>query len=219
MKRGVILFLILFSYVTLNAQSYEQLKKNVYDKQRYFRQSLARTNNQDSVFREAQQYLFTIADVFFRFWYNTPWAFNGNSQTPGVGSIACGYFVTTTLNDMGFNIPRVKWAQQMAEDLIIKLTTDIKRFYNKPMDDVINYIKYKGEGLYIVGLDNHIGYIYYKEKEMAFVHSTYYNPASGVTSEPLIGQNPLNNSKYRVIGKIFDEIMVRNWIYNIEYDE
>ncbi|WP_165021070.1 hypothetical protein [Dysgonomonas sp. ZJ279] len=42
---------------------------------------------------------------------------------------------------------------------------------------------------------------------------------SKVPSEPLIGRNPLNDSKYRVIGKIMDKEMVRNWILNTPYSE
>jgi hypothetical protein len=87
------------------------------------------------------------------------------------------------------------------------------------MADVVSYIRTKGEGLYIVGLDCHVGYIYYRNGKMSFVHANYYRPKIGVMSELLIGYNPLNDSKYRVIGKIFDKEMVRNWILNTPYPE
>ncbi len=202
---------------------YTDLKKETLEKRDAFRVAYDKykddKDKQEQILNEAQDYLLTISDNFFRSWYNTPWTFHGHSQTPREGSIACGYFVTTTLRDMGFNIPRIKWAQQASEYLIKKVSTDIKRFQQKPMKDVIDYIEAKGEGLYIVGLDMHVGYIYYVNGKMSFVHANYYRPKIGVMSEPLVGRNPLNDSKYRVIGKIFDKEMVRNWILNVKYSE
>lgn len=202
---------------------YSELKTETINKRDEFRERYTGCKGnrlkQDSVLKEAQAYLLNTADHFFKAWYNTPWTFEGHTQTPREGSIACGYFVTTTLRDMGFNIPRIKWAQQASEPVIIKMTSDIRRFQNKPIGDIVKYIKEKGEGLYVVGLDCHVGYIYYKNKNMSFVHANYYKPKIGVMSEPLVGRNPLNDSKYRIIGKIFDTDMVRNWILNTSYPE
>ncbi len=202
---------------------YADLKKEALEKRDAFRAAYDKykddKDKQEQILDEAQDYLLIVSDDFFRSWYNTPWTFHGHSQTPREGSIACGYFVTTTLRDMGFNIPRIKWAQQASEYLIKKVSTDIKRFQQKPMKDVIDYIEAKGEGLYIVGLDMHVGYIYYVNGKMSFVHANYYRPKIGVMSEPLVGRNPLNDSKYRVVGKIFDKEMVRNWILNVKYSE
>jgi hypothetical protein len=36
-------------------------------------------------------------------------------------------------------------------------------------------------------------------------------------SEDLAGWNPLNDSKYRVVGRILDKEMVRKWILNEKY--
>jgi hypothetical protein len=176
-------------------------------------------NQKDSIVKDAQAYLLNISDLYFKAWYKTPWSFSGHTKTPQKGSIACGYFVTTTLSDMGLNIPRVYWAQQTSEYMIKKMTTDIKRFHKRPMSEVIEYLKTKGEGLYVVGLDCHVGYIYYINGKMNFVHSNYYQPQIGVMSEPLVGRNPLNDSKYKVIGKIFDKKMVLNWILGTKYSQ
>ncbi|NDV58008.1 hypothetical protein [Bacteroides sp. 519] len=219
MKISVTLILFLFPFAFINAQSYTGLKNEVLEKRMSFQQQYNEIENKDSIVIEARNYLLNVSDSFFRSWYNTPWTFHGHSQTPGQGSIACGYFVTTTLRDMGFDIPRIKWAQQASEYLIKKLTTDIKRFHNKPMNDIVGYINQQGEGLYIVGLDCHVGYIYYWKGKMTFVHANYYKPETGVMAEPLIGRNPLNDSKYRVIGRILDNDMVRNWILNVSYKE
>ena len=86
------------------------------------------------------------------------------------------------------------------------------------MEDVIKYINNKGDGLYIVGLDQHVGFISKQKNELRFRHANYYQPEVGVMDEPLVGWNPLNHSKYRVIGKILDAAMVCNWIKGYEYE-
>ena len=228
MKTTLLLFLLIIacslkSYCENAPKPYAELKKEALAKRDYFKQEYdlvgKNQQRQDSIINEACQFLLNSSDDFFKAWYNTPWTFHGHSKNPKEGSIACGYFITTTLQDMGFSIPRIKWAQQASEYLIKKVSNDIKRFHQKPMADVVSYIRTKGEGLYIVGLDCHVGYIYYRNGKMSFVHANYYRPKIGVMSEPLIGYNPLNDSKYRVIGKIFDKEMVRNWILNTPYPE
>lgn len=199
--------------------SYDEIKKKTLEKRDVFRVRYQREKNKDSILAEARKYLLTVSDDYFRSWYGTPWTFHGHSRVPKESSIACGYFVTTTLQDMGFNIPRIKWAQQTSEYLVKKVSTDIKRFYKKPMLEIVDYIASKGDGLYIVGLDSHVGYIYCMDEKMSFVHANYYRPNIGVMSEPLIGRNPLNDSKYKVIGRIFDKEMVKNWILNTPYAE
>lgn len=59
------------------------------------------------VFREA------VARDIAPFWYGTPWDFNGTTEQPGTGAIACGYFVTTVLRDAGVQLERVRLAQQL----------------------------------------------------------------------------------------------------------
>lgn len=203
------------------AKPYSQLKQECDSAKTAYTKAYnnARNNKvaQDSILLSAQNYLIDISDQFFRAWYNTPWDFNGHTDTPKKGKIACGYFVTTTLRDMGFKINRYKWAQKSAENLVKIACSDIKYFYKRPMSDIIKHIEENGEGLYIVGLDSHVGYIYYHKGKMQFVHSNYYLPEIGVMSENLIGRNPLNDSKNRVIGKLFDKQMMQRWLENYKY--
>ena len=226
MKRFIFLLcsLTAFSflgYSQVKQVSYDELKKEVADARAAFKVAYELCGDderkQDSIAEEAGKYLLVVSDKFFSAWYNTPWTFNGHSQIPKKGSIACGYFVTTILRDMGFDIPYVKWAQQASEYLIKKLTTDIKRFHKKSMSEVAASMKERGEGLYIVGLDYHVGYIYYVNGKMSFVHANYYKPETGVMSEALIGRNPLNDSSYRVVGKIFGKEMILRWILGVKY--
>jgi hypothetical protein len=220
------ILIILFTLITtISCQgqqtNYDIVKSNTANKRTSFeKRYLENKRNpikQKEIVKEASNFLLEDINNYFEVWSGTQWDFNGHTQTPKDGKIACGYFITTTLRDMGFKIPRIKWAQLASESMIKNMTTDIKRFHNAPMKDVVDYIQSKGEGLYIVGLDCHVGYIYYYKKKMRFVHSNYYKPQIGVMSEPLVGKNPLNDSKYRIIGKILDKNMVIKWIKNESY--
>lgn len=173
----------------------------------------------ESILLEAKVYLeYMLVDSIFPYWYGTRWDFNGITQTPGEGKIACGYFVTTTLRDLSFQIPRIKWAQMASEPVIKKLCDkSIKRFSNKSIDAVESYLIESGNGIYLVGMDSHVGFIAVKDSKIRFVHSSYYKPDIGVMSEELTTNNPLSDANYRVIGKLFSKEMVGHWISAWKY--
>lgn len=77
---------------------------------------------------------------------------------------------------------------------------------------MIAYIRTQGDGLYKVGLDNHVGFIVSRHGIIRFVHSNYYQRDTGVMSEPLDGNNPLAHSRYRIVGSLLGDAMVRAWI-------
>jgi len=169
---------------------------------------------------KARGYLIDVlANEIFPYWYGTPWDFYGQTEVPGKGKIACGYFVTHTLSALGFNIPKKKWAQLASEVMMKKfIKNKLKRFSNVHISVIREYIKKSGEGIYLVGLDSHVGYIIYINDEIKFVHSNYYQPEIGVMSENIEGWNPLNDSKYRVIGKLFSDEMIINWLTQKTYN-
>ena len=222
--KTVVFFLFIFTFASYGysqeAIKYEALKKSITEKQQYFSKKYASsdTEKQKDIVREAQVYLTTtISDSLFPNWYGTPWNFNGTTKVPKQGTIACGYFVTAILSDAGFKIPRVKWAQSASEPVIVMIATNVQRFRNQPMSKLIDYLNKQGDGLYIVGLDYHVGFISKRGNNLRFIHSSYYHPETGVMAEPLEGRNPLNDSRYRIIGKLLDTEMTLNWINGVEY--
>src|SRR5437764_1215954 len=64
----------------------------------------ARTDGERAAVLEAARaaLLASVDADIFPAWFGTPWDFNGTTQTPGEGKIACGYFVTTVMRDLGF---------------------------------------------------------------------------------------------------------------------
>ena len=144
-------------------------------------------------------------------WIGTPWDFNGTTQIPNQGFIACGYFVTTVLRDAGILINRVKMAQCASETMIRSLTTKIKNYSSLSFDAFIQDIKAKGIGLSIIGLDNHTGFLYFDGVELYFIHSSYVG--EGKVAKEIASQNDiLKYSKYKVVGFIsHDEKFISNW--------
>ena len=139
-------------------------------------------------------------------WYGTKWDFYGTSQTPKKGEIACGYFVSTILRDAKVRVQRVSLAQQASENIIKSLTTKkfIKRFSNFKLEKFVSAIDKQGKGLYVVGLDFHVGFLYHDDNDVWFLHSTYAEPKE-VIKERALESAVLNASKYRVTGKISDD--------------
>lgn len=108
-------------------------------------------------------------------WYGTNWDFNGYTDVPKSGVIACGYFVSTTLKHMGCNINRYKLAQQSgaseAKTIAISQKNIIRM--NGDKEVIINKILELPHGLYFIGLHNHVGYIFTNGNTVFFIHSNY----------------------------------------------
>lgn len=198
--------------------NYDSLKAAIeYNRKLYNQQYSITTDStgRQQVIKNARSYITgQIVNNLLPQWYGTPWAFEGTTTQPHTGQIACGYFVTTVLKHAGFNLPRVKWACVPSETLIKAITDkqNIKHYINTEATNVEAGIKASGPGIYIVGLDMHVGFIVNTGSEIRFVHSNYYEPATGVMSQPLNSINPLRDSKYRVAGKLLNDEMVRRWI-------
>jgi len=209
------LTLFLTSTLLAPPTDYPALKQRIEEKRLAFAASYstADSTTRHSIIDSARTYLFDrITLDILPAWYGTPWDFNGTTRTPGKGTIACGYFVNTVLQDAGFRLPRIKWSQMAAEPITVKLSHKIKRFRDRPVSEVSTYIRAQGDGLYKVGLDNHVGFIVSRNGVLRFVHSNYYQREVGVMSEALEGENPLAHSRYRIVGSILGDKMVLAWI-------
>jgi len=160
----------------------------------------------------------SIYQEIFPSWYGTPWDFNGTTEVPQQGKIACGYFVSTVLRDAGWRVQRVRLAQQASENIILSLTTDphVKRFRRVPISDFVSTVKQWGTGIYVVGLDVHTGFIVNTGSEVYFIHSSYVEPYV-VVREKAIESRILAASNYRVLGKITaDEQFIEKWLLKKE---
>jgi hypothetical protein len=155
-----------------------------------------------------------VADSLGPFWLGTSWDFNGTTQVPGEGMIACGYFVTTLLRDAGVDLARVRLAQASSETMIKELVaaSSIRRFSDAPLSEFLAAVAEWGEGLYIVGLDCHTGFIVHEAEGTRFLHSSYLPPRM-VLEEEAAGSGILGASRYRVLGKLTgDRGFLERWL-------
>lgn len=167
--------------------------------------------------KQQQFFINALTKQIFPFWYGTRWSFYGNTTTPGDGSIACGYFVTTTLSHAGVKLNRIKLAQCASEEMIRSLVRkqNITHFNSLSLQNFINGISQKGKGIYIIGLDNHTGFIYIDStNEVRFIHASGRFPFC-VINEKASESVVLEKSNYKVVGKISDDdVFLKNYFTN-----
>jgi hypothetical protein len=182
-------------------------------------QQAASTAQRAKIVAQARTVVTTsIYQEIFSSWYGTPWDFNGTTEAPQQGKIACGYFVSTVLRDAGWRVQRVRLAQQASENIILSLTTDsyVKRFRRVAIGDFVKAVKELGTGLYVVGLDVHTGFIVNTGSEVYFIHSSYVEPYM-VVRETAIESRILAASNYRVLGRITaDDLFIEKWLLKEE---
>lgn len=155
-----------------------------------------------------------VVNNLISYWYGTPWDFNGITQEPRKGHIACGYFVTTILRDAGFKVQRVKVAQKPASEIIREVAdrSTIRAFSNQPVKKVDSVVKKMGAGLYVVGLDYHVGFLYCDGAQVYFIHSNYIG-REGVVKESIYNSSAFYYSRLRVIGKLSTvSCLAKNWL-------
>ncbi len=206
-----------FENKTASASLYKKKLKEIEKQEIKLRKDYAKAGDwraRKKVIKAGEKHLFTaINDELFSFWYGTPWDYNGTTQIPNTGKIACGYFVSTILRDAGFNVDRVSLARQTSENIVKSLTpsNEIKRFRRSTIKYFVETVVGMGDGVYVVGLDTHVGFMIVKNKKARFVHAskTYVN---GVKSENPFKSKTLIRSKYKVVGKVFNEKLMQTWL-------
>lgn len=150
---------------------------------------------------EGKQLLFEAFNFSIpNYWIGTKWDFNGMSRVPQEGAVACGYFITNTLSDVGFDIPRIKLAQEPSSVMINQLCVNVKHIAG--FENFKKYMASQADNqLYIVGLDFHTGFILKAGGRCYFLHSNYIKH-EGVVKEEIELSAALQNSESYMIGSL-----------------
>ncbi len=200
--------------------SYEVQRQKVGSAQAKLRQKYLQAATpaaKQQVLDSARNYLQeAVVNQLIPHWYGTPWNFEGYSETPQKGHIACGYFVSTLLNHAGMKINRFKMAQQSPENEIRTLhqqpqaidfhATSVAAFE----DSVRTNLR---EGLYIFGLSNHVGFMLYHKNAIYFIHSSGYFPDFKVVIEPAAASPVLGFPQDCLLGAITpNDALVKQWL-------
>jgi hypothetical protein len=151
-------------------------------------------------------------------WYGTPWSFEGHTAVPNQGEIACGYFISTTLRDMGLRLNRYKLAQQspIDEAKIISCGANINSVVQESPEKAFEEIdRLTQEGLHFIGFDTgHVGYLLKRKGELFLIHSNYFSPGS-VCMEPLKTSRVFNSfSTFHLVDISNNEVLIQRWLDN-----
>lgn len=200
-------------------KNYDEIKASIEkDRLEFKRQIDAATTaaEKNTIVVKAQKYLAKalIAEVAPA-WYGTYHDYNGAVNKPGgrdtvKESIACGYFVGTVLAHMGFRLDRKDLGRQNSPWLIrsvshpIKTETYWRESHYKVVEDIIE----EGPGVYVVGMDKHVGFIVYDGSKTAFLHSYKH-----VRSQRMSERSLFSISRWVMVGKTFGFKMTADWIH------
>lgn len=173
--------------------------------------------NAQEVTEEIKNYLVQIiGSDFFKYWQNTPWDFNGITTDPQEGSIACGFFVTTVLRDVGIQLNRHGLAVCPSLQMMKTLTSskEIRNLSRFNYSQFCDWLEKYGKSVFIVGLDYHTGFIVNDGDEVWFIHSNYINKV-GVVKEKVTQSQALQVSKTRYVVCLSDsKKFLENWLFH-----
>lgn len=194
--------------------TYNTIKQIIAADRSYFSRQLLRNN--ETIIDSASNYLYDkLLNELVPHWYGTPWDFNGHTDIPNEGEIACGYFVSTTLKHLGFRLNRFKMAQQagLNEALTLQPKNELKIYRNispEALKSKLNAVY--TDGLYFVGLSNHVGYVLIKNDELYFLHSSYYDDKVMIEKA---ATSPCFQSDIYVFAEITtNRRLIQKWIQN-----
>jgi hypothetical protein len=161
----------------------------------------------------ATEELLKGVEALTSYWLGTRWALGSPQPTkPQKGKVNCGTFVGRVLNDAGFQV-RVKKLQRQPSQLIIKSFVGgkrVRKFSKAPMKKFLSSVREMGPGLYIIGLDFHVGLLLQTEDDLRFIHASFETET--VVNESAASAMPITSSQYRVVGKILSPANIRSWL-------
>ncbi len=198
-------------------ESYAKLRQELAAASPGLRQAVSRARgaHRKAAVQRLRDALLGRIDRLHSRWLGTRWGLGApQTRAPGEGKINCGMFVARVLRDAGFRLDIWKFNRQAASDAIRSLTPAgaIRRFHDAPMKKFLARVRKMGPGIYLIGLDFHIGFLRQTEKDLRFVHASYVDKV--VVDEPAAAAVPIVTSRYRVVGKLLGERMLEAWLAN-----
>jgi hypothetical protein len=132
--------------------------------------------------------------------------------------ISCSYFLTAALQNAGLVLEsRARFAQAPAawiERALLPPGGQIHRYGNLSPRDLERRLVELGDGLYVVGLNIHVGFIVVRDDHAWFVHSSYTPPGT-VVNEPVVESMAiaLSQAKGYWVSPLFrDDRIIEMWL-------
>ncbi len=205
--------------------NYKNIKSKINSRRLQYFEELSNNSDsikRDSILNDARKYFTSqLLNQIVPHWYGTVWDFDGYTNKPNDGLIACGYFVSTTLKHMGINVNRYKLAQQagLNEAKTLESEKDLLIYhvdYSEELETILSKMKKAlSDGLYFVGLSNHVGYIYVKNNKLYFLHSNYID--GYVMIEKAEHSDAFQSDIYVIADITHNDSLILKWINNTEF--
>lgn len=153
-----------------------------------------------------------LIDEIIPHWYGTNWDFDGYTAVPKQGNIACGYFISTTLEHAGVSVNRYKLAQLGPEDEAKSIAcgdTVMHLICDKDSFERYCNLNLK-EGLYFLGLKFHVVYLLKTASTIYIIHSNYLSP-SEVVIQPVNKCDVLLQGEYFLTNISHNKKLLNKW--------
>ncbi|ASV32237.1 hypothetical protein [Maribacter cobaltidurans] len=196
--------------------SYATAKEGAAKLRNRLRQDFQKGNISIDIIKEA--FTDQLVNEILPHWYGTPWSYGGHTEVPNQGKIACGYFISTTLRDMGVKLNRYTLAQKspIDEAKMISCGSEIKSVVQETPENALAEIdRLTHEGLYFIGFDEgHVGYLLKRDGELLLIHSNYFSPVS-VCMEKLNESRVFTKfKKFHLVAISHNESLLQRWLEN-----
>jgi hypothetical protein len=134
--------------------------------------------------------------------------------------ISCSYFLTAALQNAGLVLEsRARFAQAPAlwiQRALLPPGGRVHRYGGLPADALERRLADDlGDGLYVVGLDIHVGFLVVRDGRASIVHSSYTPPGT-VVEEPIVASEAIANSRakgYWISPLFRDDRLVELWLH------
>ena len=152
-----------------------------------------------------------IGDTLAPAWVGTPYSFSGRAKAPHAGSVACGHYVGAVLRGAGFDVSRDLGALASARIVRSFAGRERTRWWSgKSRSQLVRGVQREGDGLYLIGLDTHVGLLKVRSGGVTFCHATGRRPRT-VVCEPALGSRSLV-SRVHVWGPLLPDETVDRWL-------
>lgn len=201
-----VLALILYTQPVEAKESYADARAAIERQRRSFQNQ---TGRQEPI----AEFIVRSVETLSTHWVGTRWG-RGIPQLkePGPGKINCGTFVGTILSHVGFRVNVKKLQRQPSQMIIASFVPRSRRrkLVGVTMNRFLSSVREMGPGLFIIGLDLHVGLLLQTDNELRFIHSSVM-PGWVVNEDATIA--PLiKNSGYRVVGKLLGRGNIASWL-------
>jgi len=187
--------------------------------------SQARTaKEKKKIIKRARKFVVkSIVEDIFPVWMGTPWHMGEDDDAlmphQAGKRVSCSMFVTAVLQNIGLRLDsRLRWAEAPAlyiQRSLAPKRQDLQRYLSIEPKLLAQKLGRLDDGLYVIGLNCHVGFILVENGQARFVHSNYVEPEEGVTDEPVAESAAIANSQstgYWVTPAFQDERLIRYWL-------